>query len=186
MKCLGPNYTDFYNIFNDERIQKKALRFVADRRGGYPFLTGCGGNNVFAPLPAPIQNDETPLDVKIDVCGDFHGRKAEIRFVITNAKSSCDKFKIYLNNALIESFSEDYSYKDEQIFWPNPQPTIYTAKCLNKNPAPILEIKAQVDNKLIKNGTNTLSIAVIDRINYMLDSESINVERAEIIVGAKG
>ena len=118
------------------------------------------------------------------MCGDFQGRKAEIRFVITNAKSSCDKFKIYLNNALIESFSEDYSYKDEQIFWTNPQPTIYTAKCLNKNPAPILEIKAQVDNKLIKNGTNTLSIAVIDRINYMLDSESINVERAEIIIGA--
>ena len=54
----------------------------------------------------------------------------------------------------------------------------------NPNPAPILEIKAQVDNKLIKNGTNTLSIAVIDRINYMLDSESINVERAEIIIGA--
>lgn len=186
MNCLGPDYVDFYNIFNDERLQEKALRFVADRRGGYPFLTGCGGNNVFAPLPAPIPNDETPLDVKIDVCGDFQGRKAEIRFVITNAKSSCDKFKIYLNNALIESFSEDYSYKDEQIFWPNPQPTIYTAKCLNKNPAPILEIKAQVDNKLIKNGTNTLSIAVIDRINYMLDSESINVERAEIIIGAAG
>lgn len=186
LRCLGQDYTDFYNIFNEENLQANALRYVADRRGGYPFLTGCGGNNVFAPLPAPIPNDEAPLDVKIDICGDFQDRKAEVRFVITNAKSTCDKFKIYLNNVQIEDFSENYCYTDEQIFWPNPQPAIYTANCLNSNPAPILEIKASVEGSLIKNGTNTLSIAVIDRINYMLDSDSINIERAEIIVGAKG
>jgi hypothetical protein len=184
MHCLGPDYIDFYNIFSEENLQDNALRLVAERRGGYPFLTGCGGNNVFAPLPAPIPNDETPLDVKIDVCGDFQGRNAEVRFVITNAKSSCDKFKIFLNGTQINDFSENYSYTDQQIFWPSPQPQIYTAACLNSSPTPILEIKAQVDNKLIKNGTNTLSIAVIDRINYMLDSESIKVERAEIIIGA--
>ncbi|MBQ8145788.1 MAG: hypothetical protein IJ039_03320, partial [Clostridia bacterium] len=163
----------------------KALKYVADRKGGYPFLTGCGGNNVFAPLPAPIPNDETPLDINIDVCGDFKERNAEIRFVITNAKSSCDKFKIFFNGAEIEDFSEDYCYKDHQIFWPDPQPAIYTANCLNSNPAPVLEIKARVDGSLIKNGTNTLSIAVIDRTNYFLDSDSINVERAEIIITAK-
>ena len=83
---------------------------------------------------------------------------------------------------VIKDFSEDYGYKDQQIFWPEPQPAIYTANCLNSNPAPILEIKANVDGSLLKNGTNTLSIAVIDRINYFLDSDSINVERAEIIV----
>ncbi|MBQ7761337.1 MAG: hypothetical protein IJ400_04705 [Clostridia bacterium] len=186
LHCLGPDCVDFYNILSEENLGDKALRYVADRRGGYPFLTGCGGNNVFAPLPAPIPNDETPLDVKIDVCGDFKDRPAQVRFVITNAKSSCDKFKIFLNGLEIKDFSEDYSYKDQQIFWPNPQPAVYTANCLNSNPAPILEIKAKVDGSLLKNGTNTISIAVIDRINYFLDSDSINVERAEIIVGAKG
>ena len=186
LHCLGPDCVDFYNILADENSQDKALRYVADRKGGYPFLTGCGGNNVFAPLPAPIPNDETPLDVKIDVCGDFGDRQAEVRFVITNAKSSCDKFKIFLNGAQIKDFVEDYNYKDQQLFWPDPQPAIYTANCLNSNPAPILEIKARVDGSLIKNGTNTVSIAVIDRINYFLDSDSINVERAEIIVEAKG
>ena len=185
MHCLGPDYIDFYNIFSEENLQDNALRYVAERRGGYPFLTGCGGNNVFAPLPAPIPNDETPLDIKIDVCGDFQDRNAEVRFVITNAKSHCDKFKIFLNRAPIEDFSENYSYKDQQIFWPAPQPNIYTANCLNSNPAPILEIKAKVDGCLIKNGTNTISIAVIDRINYFLDSDSINVERAEIFIGAR-
>ena len=148
-------------------------------------MTGCGGNNTFAPLPAPIPNDETPLDIKIDVCGDFSNRNVEVRFVITNAKSSCDKFKIFLNGTLIEDFLENYSYKDEQVFWPAPQPLIYTANCLNSNPAPILEIKANVDKNLLKNGTNTLSISVVDRVNYFLDSDSINVERAEIIIGAK-
>ena len=186
MHCLGPDYIDFYNILSDKNSDDKAQRYVADRRGGYPFLTGCGGNNVFAPLPAPIPNDETPLDIKIDACGDFHNRDAEVRFVITNAKSACDKFKIFLNGAEIENFAQDYSYKDQQIFWPEPQPAIYTCNCLNQNPAPILEIKAKVDGSLIINGTNTISIAVIDRINYFLDSDSINVERAEIIVGAKG
>ena len=185
LNCLGQDCSDFYNIFSEENSKDKALKFVADRRGGYPFLTGCGGNNVFAPLPAPIPNNETPLDIKIDVCGDFKDRKAEVRFVITNAKSSCDKFKIFLNKIQIDSFLENYSYTDLQIFWPEPQPEMYTANSVNPSPAPILEIKAEIDVSLIKNGANTLSIAVIDRTNYMLDSDSINVERAEIIIGAK-
>lgn len=185
LNCLGRDYSDFYNLFSDENLLGKELKFAVDRRGGYPFLTGCGGNNTFAPLPAPIPNDETPLDIKIDVCGDFSNRNVEVRFVITNAKSSCDKFKIFLNGTLIEDFLENYSYKDEQVFWPAPQPLIYTANCLNSNPAPILEIKANVDKTLLKNGTNILSISVVDRVNYFLDSDSINVERAEIIIGAK-
>ena len=184
MHCLGPDYIDFYDVLSDEISEDKALRFVAERRGGYPFLTGCGGNNVFAPLPASVPNDETPLEIKIDVCGDFQNRNAEVRFVITNAKSSCDKFKIFLNGAQIEDFSEDYCYKDQQIFWPDPQPAIYTANCLNSNPAPILEIKAKADGSLIKNGTNTVSISVIDRINYFMCPD-ITVERAEIIIEAK-
>ncbi len=185
LNCLGRDYSDFYNIFNDENKLSKALKFAADRKGGYPFLTGCGGNNVFAPLPAPIPNDEAPLDIKIDVCGDFGDRQAEVRFVITNAKSSCDKFKIFLNGTQIEDFSENYSYLDNQIFWPNPQPEMFTSNSLNQNPTPILEIKARVDGALLKNGANTMSISTIDRINYFLDSDSINVERAEIIVSAK-
>ena len=185
LNCLGRDCSDFYRLAREENSLNKELKFVADRRGGYPFLTGCGGNNIFAPLPAPVPNDETPLDIKIEVRGDFHNRKAEARFVITNAKESCDKFKIFLNGALVEDFSENYSYTDQQIFWPNPQPEMYTANSLNSNPAPILEIKARVDSSLIKNGTNMLSIAVIDRTNYFLDSDSINVERAEILVGAK-
>ena len=172
-------------LLREENAQDNALRFATERRGGYPFLTGCGGNNVFAPLPAPIPNDETPLDIKIDVCGEFGDRSADVRFVITNAKASCDHFKVFLNGVEIKNLAEDYGYKDPQIFWPNPQPSIYTANCLNTSPAPILEIKARVDGGLLKNGTNTASIAVIDRTNYFLDSDSINVERAEIIVGAK-
>ena len=185
LNCLGRDYSDFYNLFSEENSHDKELKFVAERRGGYPFLTGCGGNNAFAPLPAPIPNDEAPLKIKIDVCGDFKGRNAKIRFVITNAKSLCDKFKISLNESPIEDFSEDYCYTDRQIFWPEPQPAIYTADCSNANPAPILEIKASFDSSLLKNGENTLSISVIDRVNYFLDSDSINVERAEIIIGAK-
>ena len=185
LNCLGRDYSDFYNVFSEENSEDEKLKYVLDRRGGYPFLTGCGGNNAFAPLPAPIPNDETPLEINIDVCGDFRGRNAEVRFVITNAKSNCDNFKIFLNDTLIEDFSENYCYTDQQIFWPDPQPAIYTANCLNSNPKPILEIKAKVDGKFLKNGTNKISIAVIDRINYFLDSDSINVERAEIIVEAK-
>ena len=184
LHCLGQDYSDFYGILRDEKSDDKASKYVAERRGGYPFLTGCGGNNDFAPLPAPVPNDETPLDIKIDVCADFENRDVELRFVVTNAKSSCDKFKIFFNGTEITDFLQDYSYKDGQIFYPAPQPEIYTANCLNKNPAPILEIKAKVDRSLLKNGANMLSISVVDRINYFLDSDSINVERAEIILGA--
>ena len=61
---------DFYNIFSEETLEDNERKFVAERRGGYPFLTGCGGNNVFAPLPAPIPSNEV-LNIKIDACGDF-------------------------------------------------------------------------------------------------------------------
>lgn len=185
LNCLGRDYSDFYNLLVEENPEEKELKYVAERRGGYPFLTGYGGNNAFAPLPAPIPNDETPLEIKIDVCGDFKDRKAQVRFVITNAKENCDKFKIFLNGEIITDFSQNYAYTDGQIFWPEPQPSIYTAACLNKSPAPILEIKASVDGECLKNGANTISIAVIDRVNYFLDTDSINVERAEIIVSAK-
>ena len=186
LNCLGQDYGDFYNIFSEENKQNKELKFAADRKYGYPFLTGCGGNNVFAPLPAPVPNDETPLEIKIDAHGNFKDRHAYVRFVITNAKSSCDKFKIFLNGTEIESFLENYSYTDNQIFWPDIQPQMFTAHSINQNPKPILEIKANVDGNLIKNGTNTLSISVIDRINYFLDTDSINIERAEILIAAKG
>ena len=185
LNCLGRDYSDFYSVLSEENSEGKALKYVAERRGGYPFLTGYGGNNAFAPLPAPVPNDEAPLEIKIDVCGDFKDRQVEVRFVITNAKSAGDKFKIFLNKIEIEDFSENYSYTDSQIFWPEPQPEIYTANCLNSTPAPILEIKAKVNADLLKNGPNTLSIAVIDRTNYFLDSDAINVERAEIIVKGK-
>ena len=48
----------------------------------------------------------------------------------------------------------------------------------------MMEIKAKADGSLIKNGANTLSIAVIDRINYFMCPD-ITVERAEIIIEAK-
>jgi hypothetical protein len=93
----------------------------------------------------------------------------------------------FLNTAFLFHLLSAVSFycTDQQIFWPEPQPTIYTANCLNSNPKPILEIKAKVDGRFLKNGTNKISIAVIDRVNYFLDSDSINVERAEIIVEAK-
>jgi hypothetical protein len=62
---------------------------------------------------------------------------------------------------------------------------MFTSNSLNENPTPILEITASISTALLKNGTNTLSISVIDRTNYFLDSDSINVERAEIIVKPK-
>ena len=130
-------------------------------------------------MPAAIPNDEAMLDINLDVCGDYKDRNIEIRFVITNAKPTFDKFEILLNGARIKDILENYSYIDKEIFWPAPQPEMYTANSLNLNPAPILEIKARVDSGLVKNGRNTLSISV-KRTNV---NGAINVERAEIIVG---
>ena len=178
MHCLGQDYGDFYKFFSEENPRDKKLKFTQDRKYGYPFLDGAGGNNVFAPLPASIPNDKSPLKINVDACGDFKGRMAQVRFVITNAKAS-SKFKIFLNETEIKNFLENYSYTDNQIFWPEPQPEMYTANCFNSNPAPILEIKATVDTSIINNGTNTLSIAVENA------TDSISVERVEIIVGAK-
>ena len=179
LNCLAQDYSDFYNILNDENLENKELKFTADRKYGYPFLEGAGGNNIFAPLPAAIPNDEAPLDINLDVCGDYKDRNIEIRFIITNAKPTFDKFEILLNGVKIKEFIENYSYIDKEIFWPAPQPEMYTANSLNENPAHILEIKARVDSGLVKNGRNSLSISV-KRTNV---SGAISVERAEIIVG---
>lgn len=179
---VGNDYSDFYRLFSEEAPADKKAKYVAERRGGYPFLTGCGGNNVFAPLPAPIPNDETPLDIPIDIMAEYTERKVHIKLVITNAKSFCDRFKVFLNGTEIEDFAEDYYYLDNQLFWPQKQPTTYGNAYINSSPVPILAITAEVDSSLLKGGRNYLSISVIDRFNYMLDSDSIDVQRAEITV----
>lgn len=181
LNCLGPDYIDFYNIFNEENLRDKDLRYVTERRGGYPFLTGCGGNNVFAPLPAPI--NEAPLEIKVDACGDFNERIADVRFVITNASCLHDEFKISLNGKELKDLSKNYNYRDDQIFWPEPQPEIYTANCINLNPAPILEIKARVDGAMVKNGENILSVSLLRDTNA--PEQDVTLERAEIMIGAK-
>lgn len=177
----GDEYYDFYKEF--ERAEDNTLRacYVADRRGGYPYLSGCGGNNVFAPLPAEIPNDETLLDIPVVIEPKYeNGRKVSVKLVITNAKKDCDRFRVFLNGEEIKEFNTDFHYIDSQIFWPENQPVSLRHSCHSENPSEMLIITAITDSKLLKCGMNTVSVCVVDRRNYMIDS--INVEKTEITI----
>jgi len=177
----GDEYSDFYNEFEKAGDSTLQARYVADRRGGYPYLNGCGGNNAFAPLPEEIPNDETLLDIPIIISTEYpKGRNVKVKFVITNAKVDCDKFRVFLNGEEAKDFITDFCYTDAQIFWPEQQPLSLRTECYSKNPSTMLAIEAEFDSKFLKLGENNVSICVVDRRNYIVDS--INVEKAEITI----
>lgn len=184
-RTSGDEWSEIYTHIKDSENSGLSTRYAADRRGGYPYLTGCGGNNVFAQLPAAIPNDGTPFDVRINVCAEYEGRDVGLKAVITNAKADCDKFRLIINGKEIENFRTNFYYQDGYIFWPDPQPITLRNACMKSKCANILAIEADFGSELLKVGENIVSISVIDRRNYILDSDSINIEKIELTVKEK-
>ena len=174
------NFADFARQFRDAFRPELPRTYSAERRGGYPYRTGMGGENLTAPLPAALPNDGSVCEVPVPVLQDYSGRSVQLRLLISNAKEECDRFRMFCNGRELTNVQTNFRYVDPQIFWPEPQPYSGGNYCYASNPSPLLLLSAEVDGALLKNGENLLGVSVIDRVNYWLDCDAICVERAEI------
>ncbi len=177
----NPNFKSFYESFTESTDKLFRRKYMAERRGGYPYGTGSFGTNNLAPLPATIPNDGTYLNILLAALGEKGNSKARVRFVISNAKEGIDSFSVKINENET-TIKTDFHFIDDQIRYPNPQIPSGRTYCRTERPTELLEISSEVNGGVLKD-KNTLSIAVIDRTDYCADN--INVERAEIIIGGE-
>lgn len=173
------DFKEYYESYLESQDTSKKRKYVVERRGGYPYITGSFTTNCYAPLPAELPNDGAFVNVPIETIGDFRGRKATVRLVISNAKEGIDRFCILINGVEIKDASSDFHLIDRQIFWPAPQNPSGRTYCMTDHPSELLELSANIDGSLLTDKT-IVSVAVIDRTDYFMDN--ISVERVEITV----
>ena len=174
-------YSEFKDYFNEFDNDSLSRRYVAERRGGYPYRTGKFTSNDDCRLPLVLANDGTPAEVKIEAYGK-HSGVARVEFTISGAKRGIDEFEIYLNGEKIPLTEVNFDYVDPQVFFPSPQPASsgLRHRYETPNPSKLLLLSGEVDSSRIADGVNTVAVAVIDRTNYFLDD--ISIEKAEITV----
>lgn len=175
----GQDFKEYYESYIESQDANKKRKYVAERRGGYPYITGSFTTNCYAPLPAEIPNDGGFVDIPVETIGDFGGRKATVKLLISNAKEGIDHFAVLVNGTERKNISENFHFIDRQIFWPEPQKPSGRTYCMTDNPSELLVLSECIDGCLLSDKT-IVSVAVIDRTDYILDN--ITVERVELII----
>ena len=173
------DFRKYYEGYLESRDTDLKRKYVAERRGGYPYVTGSFTTNCYAPLPAELPNDGSFVKIPVETIGNFSGKKATVRLVISNAKEGIDRFCIMVNNVEIKDPSVNFHLIDRQIFWPEPQQPSGRTYCMTENPSELLDLSKSFDGSLLTDKT-VVSVAVMDRTDYFLDH--ISVERVEITV----
>ena len=142
--------------------------YAAERRGGYPYGTGAGGTNCFAPLPLRLEPG-VPTELPIQTQAT---KNIRLRLVISGEKPTTE-FRVKLGGVAFELISEDHEHIDDRIWWPKPQ---YNSgahkKACTPNPSKLLEMYFSVPDGLLAEGDNLLTVCA---------THGCNVERAEII-----
>ncbi len=174
----NPNFKPFCEAFYEAEKDGFSLKYSAERRGGYPYGTGSFGTNNLAPLPIQIPNNGDFANIMLETVGDFKGRSAIVRFVVSNAKEEIDNFCVAVNGKEVKT-ETNFHLIDAQIRYPEPQFPSGRSYCKTEHPSELLEITAKISGDILQE-KNTLSVAVVDRTDYC--ANWINIERAEIII----
>ena len=176
---LNRNFTDFYRQVKEAQHPETPKMYGAERRGGYPYCTGAGGTNTFAPLPLSIPNIGAASVVPLKVLEDCGGKKVQLRLVLSNAKEGKDSFLLWINGHEITRMETDFHHIDALIHWPEPQRYSGAGYCYTDHPAELLELKAEIPGKWMINGENQIAVTPI-RLGFVGCADMINIERVEI------
>jgi len=162
-------YGNFVRQLKDSFDDTLPRIYVAERRGGYPYMEGAGCNNTFAPLPMNI-NKEEKASVPIYVAKENEG---ELRLVLSGDDIAVKnaRVELWFNSEKLEIKSVDRRYIDRQIFYPQPQRASGAGYCYTDAPSELLMICANIGKELVRKGEN------------IVETESdmpLNIERTEI------
>lgn len=178
---LNRDFTDFYGQVKAAQDPDTAKILVAERRGGYPYCTGAGGTNTFAPLPLAIPNIGAAAEVPVKVPENCSGKTVILRLVLSNAKEGKDSFLVWINGKEISTVTADFHHIDALIHWPEHQRFSGAGYCYTDHPAELLELKAEIPTEWMLQGVNTVAVTPV-RLGFVGCDDVINVERAEISV----
>jgi hypothetical protein len=160
--------------------------FCVERRGGYPWGDGYFTQNMQSPLPAILANDGKEAAFKVYSYESLSGQKGKtakvsLRLILFGAFRT-DEIEAGLNGQTLTLVRRDFSWKDGQIFSPNPQPEsgsfgIYPIEPNQK----LLRMECDVPAKLLRAGENKVAVRVAKRGIYPV-CQNIQVEKVEIHV----
>lgn len=160
-------FRDFVRQFDGAQDPTLPKIYPVERRGGYPYGTGAGGTNCFAPLPLRLEPGvPTALPIQTQ-----HTENLRLRLVISGERADT-RFRVKLNGVAFEMLSEDHEHIDDRIWWPKPQ---YNSgahkKACTPTPSKLLEMYFDVPDGVFTVGDNTLTVCA---------TSGCNVERAEL------
>ncbi|MFA5205719.1 MAG: hypothetical protein WC708_15085 [Lentisphaeria bacterium] len=163
----------------------KRKTFCVERRGGYPWGEGEFGQNKHSPLPALLANDGREALFTV-YCHDVPGRRrcktanVLLRLVLFGALRT-DDIAAELNGHPLVVARRDFTWKDGQIFSPQPQPD----SGMDMDAYPIdpqqrlLRLDLTVPAKVLRAGDNRVAIRVAGRGIYPV-CQNIQLEKVEI------
>jgi hypothetical protein len=160
-------FRDFVRQFDGAQDPTLPKIYPVERRGGYPYGTGAGGTNCFAPLPLRLEPGvPTALPIQTQ-----HVENLRLRLVISGERADT-RFRVKLNGVAFEMLSEDHEHIDDRIWWPKPQYNSGAHKrACTPTPSKLLEMYFDVPDGVFTVGDNTLTVCA---------TTGCNVERAEL------
>ncbi len=159
------SFCEFHAQLEGAKDESLSRIFALERRGGYPYGTGAGGTNMFAPLPvklrAGIPEEIAPRAVM--------GKHMKLRLLLSGAEKDA-QVTVKLDGARLELISEDNAHIDAQIYFPKPQGNSGARYCYTDDPHPLYEAFYMIPDGAF--GT--------DSVFYVCSRCEANLERFEI------
>jgi len=186
-----PHTEALRQIGSPQTLQGKHKTFAVERLGGYPWSDEetyhC--RNADRPLPCPVANHGTPVQLPLYVYDELAAQSDRIRTlslqVVLSAASSADVLAVELDGQALEQTDSDPAWKDGQIYADKPQPDAGAVSAYGiDSDQQLLRLVYTVDPEQCRRGENVVSIRVLRRGCYPCDMRGsrIRAEKVELSV----
>jgi hypothetical protein len=158
----------YHEVGSPETLRFKDKTFVVERRGGYPWAEGFFNRNDTAPLPIALRCGDAATSLCVRVADDLPNagvrlRQVMLRTVLFSADND-EEVEVYLNGRILPLSLRDPTWKDPQIFSPNPQPASGGSGAYQVNPRQrLLRLEFAVTAESCRPGENRVVIRVLKR-----------------------
>lgn len=162
-------FSDFIRQLDGASDPSTTKRFAAERRGGYPYGTGAGGTNAFAPLPIKLEPG-IPEELTL-TSPERQGLK--LRLVLSGTGKN-GLLTVKAEGERLSEISRNEEYIDKLIFYPKPQPSSGAGYCFTKEPSHLLEVIYNIPDGTFDGNKICITVCSV---------ENANIERAELMSG---
>ena len=165
------SFSEFHGQLEGAKDVRLSRIFALERRGGYPYGTGAGGTNHFAPLPLTL-GAGIPEEIVPRFVGDSG---FTLRLLISGLDKNA-KLTVKLDGKRLDLIREDSEHIDALIHYPNPQRNSGARYCYTNSPTPLYEAFYAVPDGALCEGS----------VFTVCSTHGANLERFEIFFdGAK-